>query len=323
MPEITKQNIEKWSKEGFRNTFGMAILEAGMRNPDVVVLTADLAGTTRVVEFSEKFPERFYQTGIAEQNLMGMAGGLASCGKIPVVTTFATFASMRCCEQLRSDIAYTGFNVKIIGVDSGIGMGTLGATHNAIEDIGIIRSIPNMVLLSPCDGLELVKALGAAIDYNGPVYVRMGGGESLKPVYEEDYEFKIGKAVTLKEGNDGTIIASGTMVSKALEAAEILSDILLSLRVINVHTIKPIDIEIIVKAAVETKNIITIEEHNVTGGLGSAVADVMAQAGAGILTKIGFPDSFGPIAPYQELLSYYGLTPEAMAVVIRQKVSEV
>ncbi|MDO8686460.1 MAG: transketolase family protein [Clostridiales bacterium] len=318
MFKITKQNIERWSQEGYRNTFGMAIVEIGKTNQDVVVLTADLAGTTRVIKFAENFPDRFFQAGIAEQNLIGMAAGLASCGKIPVVTTFATFASMRCCEQLRSDVAYTGFNVKVIGVDSGISMGTLGATHNAIEDMGIIRSIPNILILSPCDGLELVKAINAAIEQRGPVYVRMGGGKSLKPVYKENYEFNVGKAVTLREGKDGTIIATGTMVSKALEAADILSGDNISLRVINVHTIKPVDEDIIVKAANETKNIITIEEHSVIGGLGSAVADVMAQAGVGTLIKIGLPDAFGPIAPYQELLAYYGLTPEKITVTIKQ-----
>lgn len=317
MMDISKINIDRWSKEGYRNTFGEAIVEAGNGNPNLVVLTADLAGTTRVVQFSRQYPDRFFQTGIAEQNMMGMAAGLASCGKIPVVTTFATFATMRCCEQLRSDIAYTGFNVKVIGVDSGIGMGSLGATHNAIEDIGILRSIPNVVILSPCDGLELIKALEAAITHKGPVYLRMGGGKSLKPIYSEEYQFELGKGVTLKDGSDCTIIATGTMVAKVVDAAAMLSSEGISARVVNMHTIKPLDEDIIARAAVETRYIITVEEHNIIGGLGSAVADVMAQTGQGKLTKIGLPDEFGPIGSYSELLEHYKLTPEAIANVAK------
>jgi transketolase len=277
-------------------------------------MVADLGRAMGASGFAKSFPERYLQCGIAEQNLIGMAAGLASCGKIPYLTSFAPFATMRCCEQIRVDLAYNNLPVKVIGSESGVSMGVLGTTHYALEDIGVLRSISNLVIISPADGLELVKVMYAVLTLKGPVYIRLGGGKTIPMVYKEDYTFTIGKAVTLKEGTDGTLIATGTMVDKAMKAAEILSNDNIHFRVLNIHTIKPIDEEAIVKAATETKNIITIEEHNIIGGLGSAVGDVMAQHGVGKLLKMGLPDEFPEsIASYPDLLERYGLTSRNIA----------
>jgi transketolase len=307
--KVTEQNIKEWSGQTFRTMFTKAITSIAAENPDVVLMVADLGRAMGASGFAESYPERYLQCGIAEQNLIGMAAGLASGGKIPYLTSFAPFATMRCCEQIRVDLAYNDLPVKIIGSESGVSMGVLGTTHFALEDIGVLRSISNLVIISPADGLELVKTMYAVLKLKGPVYIRLGGGKSIPMVYKEDYNFTIGKAVTLKEGTDGTLIATGTMVNKAMEAAESLLKDNLHFGVMNIHTIKPIDEEAIVKAAIETKNIITIEEHNIIGGLGSAVGDVMAQHGVGKLLKIGLPDEFPKtIASYPELLERYGLT---------------
>lgn len=309
MIEINEANIKTWSEIGSRGAFGKAITYLGETMEDLAVVTADLSDTTRVTEFRRKFPDRFYNIGIAEQNMIGIASGLALAGKTVFATTFAAFAAMRCCEQLRTDMCYQKANVKLVGADAGIVMGTLGNTHYAFEDISIIRAMPDVVILSPADGLEIVKATLAAAEYKGPVYIRLTGGPDNPVVYKEDYKFEIGEAVTLRDGSDTAIFATGAMVSKALTASDILKNKGISARVVNIHIIKPLDTDVIRKAVNETGLIVTVEEHNIVGGLGAAVAEIVAEAGrAPRLVRIGLPDRFGPIGTYSEQLVRYGLT---------------
>ena len=279
-----------------------------------LLLQQILSDATRITEFSKRFPKKFLNVGIAEQNLVGIASGMALAGKTVFATTFAAFAAMRSCEQLRTDMGYQQANVKLVGADGGVVMGTLGNTHYAVEDISIVRALPYVVLLSPADGLEIVKATLAAAEYKGPVYIRLTGAANNPIVYREEYEYKIGKAITIAEGKDVTLIATGTMVATALEAARLLQDAGVSARVVDMHTIKPLDEEAVRKAARETGLIATIEEHSILGGLGGAVAEVMAEMGnAPKLVRIGLPDSFGPIGTYLEQLERYGLTGRQIA----------
>lgn len=246
--------------------------------------------------------------------MIGIASGLALAGKTVFATTFAAFAAMRCCEQVRTDMCYQKANVKLVGADAGVVMGTLGNTHYAVEDISIIRAMPNIIILSPADGLEIVKATLAAAKYNGPVYIRLTGARNNPIVYEEDYNFEIGKAITVREGKDVTIFATGAMVSISIGAGDLLLDKGISVKVVDMHTIKPIDADIIRKAVRETELIISVEEHNVLGGLGAAIAEVIAEEGnAPPLVRIGLPDRFGPIGTYTEQLQRYGLTAENIA----------
>jgi transketolase len=307
--EINRENIKIFNEIGFRDCFGNAILDIGENCPEVVVMAADLSDACRVTEFSKRFPDRFFQVGIAEQNMVGIAAGLALGGQIAFATTFATFASLRSCEQVRTDTAYPRLNVKMLGIDSGVAVGTLGPTHYAIEDIGVFRCMPNMVVLCPADGLEVIKAAWAAVKHDGPVYIRLSGGKGLKAVYEEDYDFEIGKAVTLKEGMDVTIFATGLMVSRAVHAARSLEEKGVSARVVNMHTLKPIDADVIRKAAKETRLLVTVEEHNIIGGLGSAVAEVLSETGgAPRLVRMGIQDEFPHIGSHDEILARCGLT---------------
>ncbi len=309
MITINPENIQKWSQLGSRGAFGAAMMELGETMDNLVVLTADLSDATRVTQFKEKFPEKFYNVGIAEQNLVGIACGLAKEGKTVFATTFAAFAAMRCCEQVRTNMGYMKLNVKLLGADGGVVMGTLGNTHYAVEDIAITRAMPNMTVLSPADGLEIIKATIAASRMNGPVYIRLTGAANNPIVYTEDYDFEIGKAVTLKEGTDLTIIATGTMVAESVEAAALLEKKGLSVRLVDMHTIKPLDTDVIRKACSETGAIYTVEEHSTIGGLGGAVAETVSEiAGSPRLVRIGLPDSFGKIGTYRHQLERYGLT---------------
>ena len=309
MMEINETNIKTWSEIGSRGAFGKAMLYLGDTRSDLVVVTADLSDATRVTEFRNRFPEKFFNIGIAEQNMVGIASGLALAGKTVFATTFAAFAAMRCCEQLRTDMGYQKANVKLVGADAGVVMGTLGNTHYAVEDISIVRAMPYVVILSPADGLEIVKATLAAAEYNGPVYIRLTGARNNPIVYSEDYDFEIGKAVTIREGRDAALFATGAMVAKALSAADILKNKGVAARVVDIHTIKPLDTEVIRKAVKETGLVVTVEEHSILGGLGAAVAEVMAEEGnAPRLVRMGLPDSFGPIGTYDEQLERYGLT---------------
>lgn len=292
-----------------REAYGEVLIEIGKENNQVLVLDADLSESTKTCEFAKVFPERFFNMGIAEQNMMGTAAGLALSGKIPVVSTFAVFASMRASEQVRTSIAYPKLNVKIVVTHSGLSIGTAGATHFCEEDLAIMRTIPNMVVIAPADALQTKLAVKAAIKHQGPVYIRLGRGDS--PVIYKELDYEIGKAVTLCEGNDITLVATGVMVARAFQSAKKLKEMNISARVIDMHTIKPFDKEAILKAAKETKGIITLEEHSVIGGLGSAVTEVVAEEKDSVPVKrLGIPDVFGDVAPAEQLWDKYGMSVE-------------
>ncbi len=288
--------------------YGKALTDLGTKYPEIVCLTADLAKSTKVGDFFAVHPERSFNFGIAEQNMMGAAAGLALAGFKPYISTFGAFAAMRACEQVRTDFCYPKLNVKIVGTHSGLSMGNGGTTHHATEDIGIMRTFANMTVVVPADGIETAKAIIASVEeHEGPFYMRVGRGFE-PPVYETmDYEFKLGKGIQLREGNDATIIACGVCVMAAIEASEEFdAEDGLGVRVINMHTIKPLDKEIILKAAEETKCIVVAEEHNIYGGLGSAVAEVLAEAGMGIKFKrLGVPDVFSVIGYPEDLYAHY------------------
>ncbi|RKD25312.1 transketolase [Caminicella sporogenes DSM 14501] len=293
-----------------REAYGKALLEAGRENENIVVLDADLSKSTKTNMFAGEFPNRFFDMGIAEQNMMAVAAGLAASGKIPFASTFAVFASGRAFEIIRNSICYPKLNVKICATHAGITVGEDGATHQALEDIACMRALPNMVVINPSDGVSTEAAIKAIAEYKGPVYVRLGRAK-VPVIYDENnFKFEIGKGIEVKEGSDITIIATGIMVSKALQASEKLSEEGISARVIDIHTIKPIDKDIIVKAANETKAIITVEEHNIIGGLGSAVAEVLAENCPVPMKRIGINDTFGESGKPDELMEKYGLTAE-------------
>ena len=292
-----------------RDAYGEALKELGGINKDIVVLDADLSGSTKTSVFKEAYPDRFFNAGISEQSLMGTAAGLAAAGKTPFASTFAVFASGRAFEIIRNSICYPKLNVKIAATHAGLTVGEDGATHQSIEDLSLMRSLPNMVVLNPADGIETKKCIQKAAEYKGPVYIRLGRSK-VPVIFEEDYDFQIGKGVMLKDGKDVTIIATGIMVAKALEARELLEKEGISARVINISTIKPIDKDIIIKAAKETKGIVTAEEHSIIGGLGSAVAEVVVENCPVKVERIGVNDTFGESGTGEALLEKYGLTAE-------------
>lgn len=306
------------SKIATREAYGKALARIGLENENIVVLDADLSKSTKTAEFKKVCDERFFNMGIAEGNMMAVAAGLASCGKIPFVSTFAMFAAGRAFEQIRNSICYPKLNVKICATHAGITVGEDGASHQAIEDISLMRSIPNMVVISPCDAVETEAVIEAITNYNGPCYVRLG--RSGVPVInsKENYKFELGKAIELREGNDVSIIATGIMVDAALEAANILSEEGIKARVINVHTIKPIDKETIIKAARETGIIITAEEHSIIGGLGSAVCEVVSENHPVPVLRVGVKDVFGESGKPAELLKAYGLMPEDIVKAVKK-----
>ena len=295
------------AKIATRISYGEALAEYGS-DPRIVVLDADLSKSTKTETFLKKYPERFINMGIAEANMMTVAAGLAACGKIAFASSFAMFAAGRAFEQVRNSIGYTGLNVKIGATHAGISVGEDGASHQCLEDIALMRSIPGMVVINPADDREAKAAVKAAIDYQGPVYMRFGR-LAVEEINDENYKFELGKAVTVKDGNDVTIIATGLMVAEALEAAKMLEEEGISARVINIHTIKPIDEEAIIKASKETGAIVTAEEHYIMGGLGSAVSEVVC-ANAPCPVKIIGTDRFGKSGKPAELFKEYGLTAE-------------
>jgi len=301
--------------------YGRVLCELGEKHPEIVGLSADLAKSTKIGIFQEKFPDRFINVGIAEQNMFGIAAGMARTGLLPFVSTMAAFTSMRAAEQVRTDICYQNLNVKIIATHGGVSFGSAGTTHHATEDIAIMRSFANMTVIVPADGIETANAVRAAVDWPGPVYIRTGRGFEPNYYTSEDYGFEIGKSVEIRQGTDVTIIATGITVLQAAVAADFLKkNHNLSVRVINMHTIKPIDEEVIMKAVMETRRIITFEEHNVLGGLGTAVADVIAQSGKGCaFTKVGFPDVYSEVGYPEDLYAYYKLDTNG----IIEKVQEV
>lgn len=291
-----------------RAAYGEALAELAEIYPDLVVLDADLSGSTMTKSFAEKYPERFYDMGIAEGNMAGVAAGLAACGKKPFINSFAMFSAGRAWEQVRNSIAYPGLNVKVIGSHGGLSVGEDGATHQCIEDYAIMRAIPGMLVLSPCDGPEMKLAVKALLEYNGPAYMRLGrlAVESVTDTVP-GYTFEIGKGSVLRDGTDATVIATGMMVQSAYEAAKTLAAEGISLRVIDMHTIKPLDTELVVKAAKETGCIITSEEANVLGGLGSAVAESVAEACPVPVVRHGVMDEFGRSGKAQAVLDAYKL----------------
>lgn len=289
-----------------RDAYGEALRELGGINKDIVVLDADLSGSTKTGIFKKAYPDRFINVGIAEQNLVATAAGLATSGKIPFASTFAVFASGRAFEIIRNSVCYPKLNVKIAATHAGLSVGEDGATHQALEDLSIMRSLPNMVVLNPADAVETKQCIYKAAEYNGPVYIRLG--RSKVPVlFDESYKFEIGKGIELRKGKDVTLIATGIMVKKALIAAEELEKEGISARVINISTIKPMDKDILIKAANETKGIVTIEEHSIIGGLGSAVAEVLVENKPTYLERIGTMDTFGESGDGNLLLEKYRL----------------
>ncbi|MCI9216470.1 MAG: transketolase family protein [Dorea sp.] len=295
-----------------RESYGNALAELGKEHEDVVVLDADLAAATKTGVFKKAFPQRHIDCGIAECNMIGVAAGLASTGKVPFASSFAMFAAGRAFEQVRNSVGYPKLNVKIGATHAGVSVGEDGATHQCNEDIALMRTIPGMVIINPADDIEAKAAVKAAYEHVGPVYMRFG--RAAVPVINDnaDYKFEIGKAVTLREGTDVTIIASGLTVSESLDAAEKLAADGISAEVINIHTIKPFDEEAVVKAAAKTGKIVTVEEHSVIGGLGSAVCDVVAQKAPAKVMKIGVQDVYGESGPAKELIKKYGLDAESI-----------
>ena len=290
-----------------REAYGNALAELGERYENIVVLDADLAEATKTCIFKKKFPERFFDCGIAENNMYSVAAGLSTCGKIPFASTFAMFAAGRSFDQVRNSIGYPHLNVKICATHAGISVGEDGATHQCNEDIALMRTIPGMVVINPSDAVEARCAVEASINYNGPVYIRFG--RLALPIFNDndDYKFEIGKAIKLAEGKDVTIVANGMMVYEALEARKMLLEEGISASVINAHTVKPLDVKTIVDDAKITGAVVVSEEHNIIGGLGSAVAEAIGENYPVPVVKHGVNDVFGKSGPAKELIEYYGL----------------
>lgn len=309
------------NKIATREAYGKALAKLGEENKNVVVLDADLSKSTKTADFKKVFPERHINMGIAEANMMAVAAGLSTCGKIPFASTFAMFASGRAFEQIRNTICYPKLNVKVCATHAGITVGEDGASHQSVEDISLMRSIPNMTVICPSDAVETEAAIKAIAEYEGPCYVRLG--RSGVPVINDnsEYKFEIGKGVTLREGKEATIIATGIMVDAALEAYNMLAEEGIKVKVINIHTIKPIDSELIVKVARETGVIITAEEHSIIGGLGSAVCEILSENCPAPVMRVGIKDVFGESGKPDELLKAYGLTSEDIVKAVKKGIS--
>lgn len=305
-----------------RESFGEALCELAKNDDRIVVLDADLSAATKTSIFAKEYPDRFFDCGISEANMVGVAAGLAACNKIPVAASFAMFATGRAFEQIRNSVAYPNLNVKIAGSHAGISTGEDGATHQCLEDIGIMRTIPNMVVLNPADHYEMIEATKAAIAYEGPVYIRLGRLAIDSFNDPETYSFELGKGITMHEGNDITVIATGLPVNEARKAVLNLEKEGINVRLIDIHTIKPIDKDIIIKAAKETGKIITIEEHNVIGGLADAVCEVTSRECPVPIRRIGVYDRFGYSGPAKELLNIFGLTQPNIEKVIKEELGK-
>ena len=289
-----------------RESYGKKLVELGKENKDIVVLDADLATATKTELFKKEFPDRFFDMGIAEQDMISTAAGMATCGKIPFASTFAVFAAGRAYDQIRNSICYPKLNVKICATHSGISVGEDGATHQMLEDIGLMRGLPNMTVLSVSDDIETKWAVEEILKINGPVYLRLGRLAS-PVIYEENQKFEIGKGIQIGDGRDATVIATGLMVSEAIKAKEELEKNGINIRVVDMHTIKPIDKELVIKCAKETKRIITIEDHSIINGLGTAVCEVLADEYPCKVTRLGMKDTFGKSGKAEKLLEYFGL----------------
>ena len=297
------------NKKATRQSYGEALEELGKENDKIVVLDADLAQTTKTCMFAKSFPDRFFDVGIAEQNLMGVAAGLANSGFIPYASSFAVFATGRAYDQIRNSIAYPNFNVKICASHAGVTAGEDGATHQMIEDISLMRTLPNMKVMCTSDDLQTKWAVKEISKIDGPVYLRLCRLAS-PIIYDENTKFEFGKGIQIGDGTDASVIATGITVSEAIKAQEILKEKGINIRVIDIHTIKPIDKEIIIKAAKETKKIITIEDHNIIGGLGSSVCEVLSENYPVNVKRIGIKDTFGTSGRGTDLMKYFGITAE-------------
>ena len=292
-----------------RNGFGEAIVELGKENRDVVVVDIDIGKSCKTGDFRKELPEQYLNVGIAEQNGAGVAAGLATCGKIPFVVTYAAFGSMRICEMIRQEICYPNLNVKIACSHGGVTPANDGASHQAIEDMGILRTIPNMTVVMPADYASAKALVKAAAETYGPIYLRFTR-DAIPTIYDENEKFEIGKGKLLRDGKDVAIIANGDTVRLALEAADVLAEAGVKARVVDMHTIKPLDTACVNTCVDEIGKIITVEDHNILNGLGSAVAEVIAERGKGILRRVGIQDQFGQSAPYERLLEMNGITVE-------------
>ena len=297
--------------KAMREAYGETLVELGKTNSNIVVLDADVSSSTRSIFFKAAFPKRFFNIGIAEGNMAGIAAGFAAAGKIPFINTFAFLLALRAADPIRSLIAYNKLNVKICGSYGGFSDSYDGASHQSVEDISIMRSLPNMTVIVACDEYEARMATLKAAEHEGPVYIRLSRNE-IPPIYKKDMDFQIGKGIVLKTGKDLTIIANGYMVTKALEAAEMLKGENIQAEVIDMHTVKPVDEELIVASAAKTGAVVTAEEHSIYGGLGSAVAEVLSKKLPMPLEMVGIKDSFGESGEYEALLSKYGLDCEAI-----------
>ncbi len=292
-----------------RKVIASALVELGENNKNITYISCDSSMGASGDPFRQKFPDRHFEFGIAEQSSMGTAAGMAATGKVPFITAYVPFITLRCFEQIRDDICKTNLNVNIIGNNCGFSVSALGPTHTVLEDAAVLKALPNITIISPADGPEYREAVIAAADICGPVYIR-AHRQKVKRLNQEDYKISIGKGVILKKGKDITIISNSTMVSKSLEVAEILESIGIDAEVINMHTLKPIDSGIILESSRKTKKVVTIEEHSIIGGLGSSVADVLIKNNPVKVEMIGINDRFAIVGKYDELLDYYGLTPE-------------
>ncbi len=304
-----------------RDAYGEALAELGAVNENIVVLEADLSKSTKTSDFKKVYPERHFNMGIAEQNMLGVAAGFAAAGKIPFASSFAVFATGRAYDQIRNSIAYPNLNVKIAATHAGLTVGEDGGSHQMLEDIALMRALPNMTVIVPADGIETKLAVKAAADYEGPVYIRMGRPK-VPVLFGDDYKFEIGKGVLLKEGTDVTLVGTGIMVSKAVEAAELLAAEGISAAVVNISTIKPIDAEMIVAQAQKTGAVVTCEEHNIYGGLGSAVAEVLVENCPVPMARVGVADKFGESGLPDELLEKYGLTAANIAAKAKEVIAK-
>ncbi len=314
MPEV--------KKIATRESYGKALVEVGREHEDLIVLDADLAGATKTGIFKKEFPERHWDIGIAEANMTGIAAGLATCGKVPFISSFAMFAAGRNFEQVRNSIGYPHLNVKIGATHAGISVGEDGATHQCLEDIALMRTIPGMVVINPADDVEARAAVKAAYDHVGPVYLRFG--RLAVPVFndEETYQFELGKGVVLKEGKDVSVFATGLCVNEAREAEKLLAADGIDAEIINIHTIKPLDEELVIASATKTGKVVTVEEHSVIGGLGSAVCDVLSEKAPTKVKKIGVYDRFGESGPALELLAKYRLDAQGIYEQVKAFVKE-
>jgi len=303
-----------------RDAFGTALVAAGEKNKNIVLLGSDAIGSTRAAAFAKRFPERTFNFGIAEMEMVSAAAGFAACGKIPIATAYGFLLAFRACEQVRDDICYQNMNVKLMSTHTGLSMAAAGTSHHSTEDIAVMRSFANMTIVAPSDAMETVKAVQAVIDYPGPVYLRMGRG-SLESVYTEDYDFEVGRSVRLREGTDVTLIGFGIMVAESLRAADMLAAKGISARVINMHTVKPLDTAAVEAAAAETGCIVTGEEHTIFGGLGEAVAGYLSETLPVPVIRVGVRDEFCGIGPEDGLRQKLGLTGEAMAAAAEKAIA--